>query len=236
MRRIIVPLAGAMFVLSAQFLHADILALYEFNTDGELDTGNNEISLSTDTHSATLASDYSTRSAPIGPAESGVAPTFHAFMSAANTPDNVEPTVNGYFHEFSTTIVNGRWNIDAITFDYWLNAAPQDGSFTVTVFSDLTGLDFASDALGSFTFETDGTSTSTQTVAINFDNVELEGLEAGDTATFRLQFSDNQTVGFVHRIDDLELRGNLAQSVPEPASAFLGLLSLGFLGRRRRSA
>lgn len=234
-RKFSVVLLISIAIFSFQSVNADILSLYTFSDNDLEDSQGNEIAQSMDTHAETYSGMYSTRSSLIGPTQSGVASTNHGFVSALNTPDNIEPSVNGYFHEFTTLIQNGSWNIDAITFDYWVNNPEDDSRFTVAVFSDRTGTDFASQSLGSFTYDmAAGDTAEKQTITINFPDVApLEGLTAGESTSFRLMFSDNQNVGFVHRIDDIEIRGNLT-AVPEPGTiAVLGLVSLGFLRRRR---
>ena len=224
----------AIFFATTQLSHAEILSLFEFSSDAN----GNENLVSSDTNLDSFSSSYSTRGGAlglniIGNPFSGTAPN-HVFVSAAVTPDSLDPTINNVFHEFSTTVQDGEWNLDSITFDYWVDNAPDGGEFNVSVFSDRTGFGSAADSLGTFTLNTT-TGNAGLTETLNFPtNPSLENLVAGDSTNFRLYFSDNQTTGLVHRIDSVVLRGSL-QSVPEPASAVvLGAIVLVFGMRRRR--
>lgn len=231
--------------LTPGLLRADLLANYDFEVVESWEETyqlNFGLSSSHDTNTDTDASFYQTRAGAFSSFDSGVTPIEsgfqnHAFAFSTNTESVGDPNGNNFFHEFDVTIQNGAYELDELTFDYWVNNTENTGNFSVSVYSDATGF-----AIGDELIQYDYVQQTNQ--AVEIQQVEVTGLDqiaafqnlgVGDQVEFRLVFNDNFPNGFVHRVDNIQLTGNSLTAVPEPAAASL-LAMLGIAGfvRRRR--
>jgi len=221
---------------------ADILALYEFDTTF-VDGAGNERDTSRDLNPDVLAGNYDTRTNRVSPTSTGgVAQSpvdVHAFARTNATPNDNNLANNNVYHEFEVQIANGTWTIDSLHFEYWVNDTTPGETYEATVYSDLVGysagLELATEAYVRQT----NLVPEIHNVTINglqFRS-EFQNLNPGDTAQFRIVFSDDVSAGsIVHRVDDVELRGFQTNAIPEPAVATILMLVAGIAVTRRRRA
>jgi hypothetical protein len=234
-------------LLAPSFASADIMALYEFDTVAPfspfVDGNGNERDISRDLNPDVIAGNYNTRTNRTSATSTGgIAQSpvdVHAFARTNTTPNDIRLANNNVYHEFEVTIANGSWTIDSLHFEYWVNDTTPGETYQATVYSDLVpngynaGLELATE---SYVRQTNLVP-EIHNVTINGLQFrpEFQNLQPGDTAQFRIVFSDDVSAGsIVHRIDDVELRGFQSTAIPEPAAATILMFIAGYAATRRR--
>lgn len=232
-------------LLTPSFASADIMALYEFDTVAPfspfVDGNGNERDISRDLNPDVVAGNYNTRTNRTSPTSTGgIAQSpvdVHAFARTNTTPNDIRLSNNNVYHEFEVQIGTGTWTIDSLHFEYWVNDTTPGETYQATIYSDLVGYSAGLElATESYVRQTNLVP-EIHNVTVNglqFRN-EFQNLNPGDTAQFRIVFSDDVSAGsIVHRIDDVELRGFQTSSIPEPAAATILMFIAGIAATRRR--
>ena len=226
---------------------ADILSLYEFDTvqpfSPFVDGNGNERDISRDQNPDVFAGNYNTRTNRVGAAtDGGIAQSpvdVHAFARTTSTPNDIRLSNNNVYHEFEVQIGSGNWSIDSLHFEYWVNDTTPGETYQATIYSDLVGYSAGLELHTEAYVRQTNLVPEIHNVTVNGLSFrpEFQNLNPGDTAQFRIVFSDDVNDGtLVHRIDDVELRGfQSIGSIPEPAAATILMFIAGFaLTRRRR--
>ena len=257
--------SGCLLMAIPTIANAEIMAIYQMNQfDFDVAQANPSPNANgSDEFAATQVlpaetrintRNYNTRTSDISDTQSAT-PTnkSHAFFGArsSNTSANSFDggVANNNYHEFSVDILSGNWTIDSLSFDYWVNALPDDGNFRATIYTNLDGY---SEAVASRLYTPPANNqTEPRIDNVSFDNLNnnpiFQDLTSGSTPDvgadgqvgFRIVFSDNIVDNSLfHRIDDVILTGTVSDAsvgVPEPNSlAILGLVGVAVATRRRR--
>lgn len=237
--------AMCLAILAPASACADILALYDFETSFTDVNGDQkaESLFNRPVENNDVASSvYNTRSThqELGVDIGGISTTTvdpHAFVRTFTTPNSTAQPANQNYHEFSIDINNGRWSMDSLHFEYWVNGVSPGEEYRATLYSDLVGYN-AGDELGTVAYQpTTNQIPDIQTVTFGGSNFRqaFQNLQQGDSVEFRIVFSDNVSNGsIVHRIDDVVVRGFQVEGIPEPAAGSLLLLAGGIIAIRRR--
>lgn len=232
-------------LLTPSYASADIMALYEFDTVAPfspfVDGNGNERDISRDLNPDVLAGNYNTRTnRTSATSDGGIAQSpvdVHAFARTTSTPNDIKLTNNNVYHEFEVQIGTGTWTIDSLHFEYWVNDTTPGELYQATVYSDLVGYSAGLELATETYVRQTNLIPEIHNVTVNglqFQS-QFQNLSPGDTAQFRIVFSDDVGSGtLVHRIDDVELRGFQTTAVPEPAAATILMLITGFATTRRR--
>lgn len=160
----------------------------------------------------------------------------HAYARGSVTqnilPDTFSelPSNDVVFHEFSVEVQQGEWQLDRLHFDYWVDSPEAGTTYAATLYSDLIGggeLDSHEPTIPDVP--------SSRNKEFSLASLSGVTLSQGDTATFRIAFTDNANSGnAIHRVDNVVLEGSAIVAVPEPAAAGLLLLAGSVLATRRR--
>lgn len=235
-------------MLTPAVSNAEILATYDFLESQPpaniQNTTDNQTSASVMGVAGVDASVYNTLTNQAATQNSGGIRTIentpdpHAYARGSVTQNILPATFNGLtsadvvFHEFSVTAQQGEWQLDRLHFDYWVDNPETDTNYAATLYSDLVGgaqLDSHAPTIP------DVVSSRNK----EFSLAALSGvtLGQGQTATFRIAFTDNANSGSaIHRIDNVVLEGSSIVAIPEPAAAgVLMLIGTVLATRRRRS-
>jgi hypothetical protein len=231
------PFAFLLCLAIPMTTNADILALYEFDTTFTDPAGNN-FDIDSENNVDMAAGNYNTRSSINNGGVTSGSSDQHAFTRSMTTNNSILLANNDNYHEFSVQTTNGVWSIDSIHFEYWVNQTGPADSFRATVYSDLVGYG-AGDEIGTYNYVRQ-TNLVPEIHNVTFNGLQFlpqfQQLAQGTTATFRIQFSDNQNdPNLIHRVDDVELRGFQVEPVPEPSSlAIFGIVATAVLVRRKK--
>ncbi len=240
-RNVIYALFSVVCLLASN-AGADIVA--EFSPSA------NEVSNSTiqssDSSTSTTVSPYDTRSDQLGPKfdeghmeQRSMFRSDGIYMSAGATTATANPQISNGYHEFKFTVDEGTWNLDKISFDYWVTDTYAGGRFYSRVHTDRTNFDNTGDLLGGYEhIGVEGNEASTHIQRVEVDLapfMQHQNLRAGDEVEFRIYFADfTSNDAREHHVDNILLEANPA-SVPEPGSAavLFGLMMLTAIRRRR---
>ena len=151
-----------------------------------------------------------------------------AFINRENTGASFTTLPDDYFSFSVTPVGTATITFDNITFDYSI----QGSSVASYTYQLRSSVDSFGSVLG--TVGVGGNSATAEDIALTGLGLQTVPVE------FRFYFADpsNSPTGTIrHRIDNVVLNGEAAlRAVPEPSTlilATLGLLGLGFFGRRR---
>jgi hypothetical protein len=225
--------------------HAEILAVFDFENSNPIpgigNTTDNQTSDNTVNVAGISVSPYNTLTNQGATQNSGGIRTVidtefpHAYARGSVT-QNILPATHAelltndvVFHEFTVEVQQGVWTLDRLHFDYWVDQPENNTNYAATVYSDLVG--------GQLDSQAPQIPDDPALRNKEFSLASLSGisLTAGQTANFRVAFTDNANSGnAIHRIDNVVLEGTNLSAVPEPAAATILLLVGGIAATRRR--
>ena len=210
-------LASCLLLGGAAWCDAAIIASYEF-TGGVL--------TSSDLDADTAASEFTGTPAPT------TAVTDRMTYAALVAPTTWSSPTG--FASFTLTPGSSPVSLDSLAFDYGFQNIATGGSYTLRVFSSVTGFTDVSQALYAFTND-DGSASGNYSVTPTTRVITLSSLPAFQNISapveFRFYFTDGHTGATrYHLLDNVTLN-----AVPEASHAMLCLaVAGGFMIRRRR--